>query len=129
MARKTSRDITTDLKKTAADARMQLMAVVGATDLAAERVRKASEKARQTAKEFKIKDLQKDLEKAQRRLDKTQKDLLQRASEAFKEIQDAPNHALGSSLTLASKAQAQVDFGGETGMKWFLLRFAPLTKL
>ena len=68
MARKTSRDITTDLKKTAADARMQLMAVVGATDLAAERVREASEKARQTAKEFKIKDLQKDLEKAQRRL-------------------------------------------------------------
>ena len=61
MARKTSRDITTDLKKTAADARMQLMAVVGATDLAAERVREASEKARQTAKEFKIKDLQKDL--------------------------------------------------------------------
>ena len=27
------------------------------------------------------------------------------------------------------KVQAQVDFGGETGVKWFLLRFAPLTKL
>ena len=27
------------------------------------------------------------------------------------------------------KAQAQVDFGGETGVKWLLLRFAPLEKL
>ncbi len=29
----------------------------------------------------------------------------------------------------ADKAQAQVDFGGETGVKWLLLRFAPLEKL
>jgi DNA helicase-2/ATP-dependent DNA helicase PcrA len=27
------------------------------------------------------------------------------------------------------KAQAQVDFGGDTGVKWLLLRFAPLEKL
>ncbi|HYN30480.1 MAG TPA: DNA helicase PcrA [Dermatophilaceae bacterium] len=27
------------------------------------------------------------------------------------------------------KTQAQVDFGGDTGVKWFLLRFAPLEKL
>jgi DNA helicase-2/ATP-dependent DNA helicase PcrA len=29
----------------------------------------------------------------------------------------------------ADKAQAQVDFGGEHGVKWLLLRFAPLEKL
>jgi len=26
-------------------------------------------------------------------------------------------------------AQAQIDFGGDTGVKWLMLRYAPLQKL
>ena len=29
----------------------------------------------------------------------------------------------------AEKAQAQIDFGGDVGPKWLLLRYAPLEKL
>jgi len=115
MARKPARDITKDLKKTAADARLQLMAVVGATDLAAERVRDAADKARASAKDFDIKDIQKDLEKVQSRIDKAQKDLLKQVNKRVKDLQDGPANAFGNSLTLASKAQAQVEEPAERG--------------
>jgi DNA helicase-2/ATP-dependent DNA helicase PcrA len=50
-------------------------------------------------------------------------------------VGDRVNHdtfGLGTVVALrgeADKAQAQVDFGGDYGEKWLVLRFAPLEKL
>ena len=53
MARKTRMDeMKKDLQKTATEARTQLMAVVGATDLAVEKIRVAQEQFVHTAREM-----------------------------------------------------------------------------
>ena len=123
MARKTRMDeMKKDLQKTATEARTQLMAVVGATDLAVEKIRVAQEHFVQVAREMDAKSLQKDAErfqkdvkKVQKNLAKIQADLTKRLSKTAKDVQTVPANAVGHSIELATKAQATVEELAERG--------------
>ncbi|MFZ1287684.1 MAG: hypothetical protein WAR57_11695 [Candidatus Phosphoribacter sp.] len=117
MARKTSiHDMKKDLHKTAGDARVQLMAVVGATDLAVEKIRETQVHFVQIARELDSKSLrkeaerfQKDIAKIQKNLGKIQDGLAKRLSVTAHDVQTAPANAVGHSIELATKAQATVE--------------------
>ena len=86
---------TTDLKKTVSDA-TPVYAVVGVTDLAAEKLRAARTQAAATGKNISSVD-----PKA------VQKDVATSAEKALKQVQDVPAVVLERGLELAGKAQQQ----------------------
>jgi hypothetical protein len=116
MARKPSTDkLQEDLKRVADDARMQVMAVVGATDLAVEKVRDAQERLVEAAKAIDAKDLPKEFKKIQDNLESLQKDLADVVSRRIKDVQGGPADAIGHGIELASKAHATVEELAERG--------------
>ena len=123
MARKTRMDeMKKELQKTTAEARTQLMAVVGATDLAVEKIRIAQERFVQVAREMDAKSLrkdaerfQKDVKQIQKNLGKIQADLAKRLGTTAKDVQTVPANAVGHSIELATKAQATVEELAERG--------------
>lgn len=116
MARKPTTDkLQEDLKRVADDARMQVMAVVGATDLAVEKVRDAQERLVEAAKAIDAKDLPKEFKKIQDNLESLQKDLADVVSRRIKDVQGGPADAIGHGIELASKAHATVEELAERG--------------
>ncbi len=117
MARKnpTPAQLRDDLGRAANDARTNVMAVVGATDLAVERVREAQERLVATAKDLDAKKIQKEMDRIQRELEQLQQRLVKKAHEALEDAKAAPANAMGTGLEIASKAQAAVTELAERG--------------
>lgn len=116
MARKPNTDkLQEDLKRVADEGRLQVMAVVGATDLAVEKVRDAQERLVEAAKDIDAKDLPKEFKKIQESLENLQKDLAEAVSRRVKEVRSSPADAIGHSIELASKAHATVEELAERG--------------
>lgn len=116
MARKNRLDeMKKDLQRAQTDARTQVMAVVGATDLAIEKVREAQERLLAAAKDVDITNLDKDMKSVRERLEKLQEELADRVSRTAKDMRGAPANAIGHGIELATNLQSQVEELAERG--------------
>ena len=98
-----------DLERAQADVRTQLMALVGATDLAIEKVREAQERMLAAAKDVDLKNLDKELKAVRERLESLQEELAERVAAAAREMRAAPSNALGHGIEVATNLQTQFE--------------------
>ncbi len=112
---KMQEELQKDLKWVVDEARTSAMAMLGATDLAVERMREAQDRLVEAAKDFDVSNLPEEFKKARKQLEKLQDELNDLVSEQLKDIQWSPGNAVDNSKDLASKAQSTLEELAERG--------------